>query len=170
MTSKTKYYVELSDILAVRCECKRCRATVSIPIVRDARTNGLYSCPNCNEEWTVFTVGQNSQSVDPTIRAFINSLKSMDEAIQRTNEAQGNGGFVSHSRGSQRSGNYFFRFPRGSLVGQGIRRTHLASHFGIGEALAENMRKNALNRSPSCTRPLHFPRAPSEMEPPSPLR
>ena len=42
MTSQTKYYVELPDILAVRCECKRCGATVSLPIVQDVRTSGLY--------------------------------------------------------------------------------------------------------------------------------
>src|SRR5579872_1233619 len=36
------------------------------------------------------------------------------------------------------------RFPRGSLVGQGIRRTHLARYFGIGETLPENMRQHHL--------------------------
>jgi hypothetical protein len=40
-----------------------------------------------------------------------------------------------------------FRFPRGSLVGQAIRRTHLTSYFGIGEALAEDLRSNMLEAS-----------------------
>ena len=94
MTSQTKYYVELSDILALRCECKRCHATVSLPIVRDARTNGLYNCPNCNEPWMVFQQGQSSQSIDPTVRDFMNSLTKLGEVIRRTEDLLKEGGFA----------------------------------------------------------------------------
>jgi hypothetical protein len=94
MTSQTKYYIELSDILAVRCECKRCGATVSLPIVEDVRTNRLYGCPNCNEPWTVFQQGQAGQSIDPSLRAFLNTLSSFKDVLQRTQQLLGDGGFV----------------------------------------------------------------------------
>jgi len=37
--------------------------------------------------------------------------------------------------------------PRGNLVGQAIRRTHLASNLGKGEALSEDVRSNVLKAS-----------------------
>ena len=93
MTSQTKYYVELSDILAVRCECKHCHATVSLPFGRDVRTEGLYSCPSCNEPWTKVGLGEN-QSIDSSIRTFMDSVNKFREVLQRTDELRGKGGFV----------------------------------------------------------------------------
>ncbi len=93
MTSQTKYYVELSDILAVRCECKHCHATVSLPFGRDVRTEGLYSCPGCNGPWTKLGPGEN-RSIDSSVRTFVDSMNKFREILQRANELQGKGGFV----------------------------------------------------------------------------
>jgi hypothetical protein len=63
-----------------------------------------------------------------------------------------------------------FRFPRGSLVGQAMRRTHLASYFGIGEALSEKVRSNVLKacsivrQSPQVVAEHLFIEIPEQME------
>jgi hypothetical protein len=94
MTSQTKYYVELSDILALRCECKRCNSTISLPFAQMMRTESLYNCPNCNESWTVFNHGQMGGSLDKPIRAFMESLKQLDDALHHRSELSGDGGFL----------------------------------------------------------------------------
>ena len=94
MTSQTKHYVELSDLLALRCECKHCHATVSLPFGRDVRTEGLYSCPSCNEPWTNFGYGE-SQSIDPSVRIFMDAVNKFGEVLQRTNKLVGDRGFIS---------------------------------------------------------------------------
>jgi hypothetical protein len=49
MTSQTKYYIDLSDIAALRFECRHCGATLTL----DARKNFSTpprTCVNCKED------------------------------------------------------------------------------------------------------------------------
>jgi hypothetical protein len=50
MTSQTKHYIEVSDILSVRCDCKHCGASLSLPLSRDVGKS-LLVCPQCNKGW-----------------------------------------------------------------------------------------------------------------------
>ena len=50
MTTQTKYFMELSDVLAFRFECPKCHCSTIIPI-KDFNTVPK-TCPNgCGREW-----------------------------------------------------------------------------------------------------------------------
>jgi Zn finger protein HypA/HybF involved in hydrogenase expression len=51
MTSQTKHYIEVSDILGIRCECKNCHAVLTLPLAKDVG-NTLLKCPRCGKPWT----------------------------------------------------------------------------------------------------------------------
>jgi DNA-directed RNA polymerase subunit RPC12/RpoP len=51
MTSRTRHYIDLEDLLGLRFECKNCGTSV------DANLNNISSlpqtCPNCSQSWMV---------------------------------------------------------------------------------------------------------------------
>ena len=54
MTSKTTHYIELSDILAFRFECKNeeCGARLELPLSANvAQSKILRLCPQCKTAW-----------------------------------------------------------------------------------------------------------------------
>jgi len=93
MTSQTKHYVELTDIVAIRCECRRCGASVSLPVMENVRTEGLQCCPSCNEHWAQLNPVLPHQSIEPAIRTFIGSLTTFKGVLERTSSNQSEGGF-----------------------------------------------------------------------------
>ncbi|HUK46067.1 MAG TPA: hypothetical protein VLW06_00680, partial [Terriglobales bacterium] len=56
MTSQNKKFVELSDILALRLECKRgkCRTSITIPFAQNLMGKEVRTCPSCGEPWAQF--------------------------------------------------------------------------------------------------------------------
>ena len=56
MTSQTKHYIEASDILSVRCDCKECGASLSLPLTVNL-AESLFKCPNCKKPWVRFEGG-----------------------------------------------------------------------------------------------------------------
>jgi hypothetical protein len=53
MTTQTKRYIELSDILAFRCECKKCGVALTLPVAKDVGES-ILKCPRCGKAWTRF--------------------------------------------------------------------------------------------------------------------
>lgn len=52
MTVQTKHFIELSDVLSLRFDCKHCGASLSLSL--DDRLYGtIASCPGCHQPWTV---------------------------------------------------------------------------------------------------------------------
>jgi hypothetical protein len=51
MTAQTRHYIEVSDILALRCECRKCHAVLTLPLARDVG-DSLLKCPRCRTPWT----------------------------------------------------------------------------------------------------------------------
>ena len=92
MTSQTKQYIEFSDIVALHGQCKRCGATVSLPLAAKLlRTEGLSRCPNCNEAWAeIFE----SNSILPSINEFIEHFKQIQNILARRRELSKDGGFI----------------------------------------------------------------------------
>ena len=78
MTSQTKKYIEFSDILAVRCECKHdnCRTSLSVPL-EGISGKELRYCPKCSESW-----------VDLGSSSFEQLFTELASKIRRINEAQ----------------------------------------------------------------------------------
>jgi hypothetical protein len=61
MTSQTKTFIELSDIIGMRLECKKCGCSLLLGPDRDGETVGqvvsanndvLAKCPACKTPWT----------------------------------------------------------------------------------------------------------------------
>jgi hypothetical protein len=62
MTTKTNRYIEVSDILGLRFECKKCGTAVSFPVPNMYDYRRLQSCPNCKEPWTRSTDGSSIEA------------------------------------------------------------------------------------------------------------
>jgi hypothetical protein len=70
MTTQTKQYIELSDILALRFQCKTkgCGASLDLPI--NANTaDSLKKCPKCRKGWTTLE----NTSYEGEIDNFVNT-------------------------------------------------------------------------------------------------
>lgn len=71
MTSQTKKFIELSDIIALRLECKnqKCKATLTTS-VRDFRKGTLSACPVCKEPWATVNGSSCELAVSEFMQAF----------------------------------------------------------------------------------------------------
>jgi len=82
MTSQTKKFIELSDILAFHFRCKRenCGTELSVPLQTTfGRHQVADSCPNCGSDWLVVNTGisGSGSSIAPAldkIAAYINEI------------------------------------------------------------------------------------------------
>jgi Zn-finger nucleic acid-binding protein len=71
MTSQTKRYIELPDVLALRFVCSRCGANLSVSMMKEIRLDALHSCPNCREPWTYM---QGGAALDGLLKQFVESF------------------------------------------------------------------------------------------------
>ena len=84
MTSQTRRFIELSDILSLALKCKGCGSTLTIPSSRDVSNRDsagkLSFCPICQRTWA------NSQGATcaPDIAKFSTALSALREAITDT--------------------------------------------------------------------------------------
>ncbi len=63
VTSQTKQFIEMGDILSLRCDCKECGASLSLPI-GFGLAKSLLSCPKCRKPWLQFEGGTYQITVD----------------------------------------------------------------------------------------------------------
>ena len=77
MTEQTKRFIELSDILAIRCECrnKECRASLSIPLAQ-VMGRTVRVCPSCKEPWAQF----GESTYETLFTDLIEKMKALDAA------------------------------------------------------------------------------------------
>lgn len=81
MTSQTKRYIELSDVLALRFTCKGCGSALDIPISKPL--NGredkekLNTCPVCLQRWAL----RNEGNYHPAIAGFTTALKTLSDVL-----------------------------------------------------------------------------------------
>jgi hypothetical protein len=58
MTSQTKKFIEISDIVGLRFDCKNpeCGASLSLPLNQGVnRTDTVQRCPHCGKSWTMLS-------------------------------------------------------------------------------------------------------------------
>jgi len=73
MTIQTKKFIEIADIVAVRCECKndQCRASLSLPMLENIAGNRpLAECPNCGKRWLLLEDADHQQKTKTLLRVF----------------------------------------------------------------------------------------------------
>jgi hypothetical protein len=80
MTSQTKHYIDLSDVMAVRCECKGCGAVLSLSLSKGIDARKLQRCPNCFDEW--------AESSGSTIQVAIQQAMDSFLVLQRAMESR----------------------------------------------------------------------------------
>lgn len=51
MTTQTRKFIELADILGMRFDCRKCHASVSLTLEK-SRPSPPRQCPNCRCDWT----------------------------------------------------------------------------------------------------------------------
>lgn len=92
MTTQTKTFIELSDILSVRVECGKCHSTVTIPIDRKMSFDGLGHCHNCGSPW----LNLEMTSKVSEIAACANAILAASDVMKNWQEVlkgSGNRGF-----------------------------------------------------------------------------
>lgn len=73
MTTHTKRFIETSDILAMRFEC-RCGASVTVPLASFQSIPTV--CPNCSEQFC----GYSDRSVQDVFAVLVTSLRQTQKA------------------------------------------------------------------------------------------
>ena len=77
MTSQTQKFIELSDILALKLECKHCGSALTVPSSRDMTRREdmgkLSSCPVCQMPWA--SLG--GATYEPLIAKFVSTLNEI---------------------------------------------------------------------------------------------
>jgi hypothetical protein len=81
MTIQTRHYIELSDVVALRCECRHCGAVLTLSLAKEISTRKLRRCPNCDEEW--------AESIEVTISNAITSLKKLQSEMEDRSSRDG---------------------------------------------------------------------------------
>jgi hypothetical protein len=64
MTSQIKHYIEIKDLLALRCDCRECGASLSLAL-NESAGRSLERCPSCNKGWAQ---GQNQKEISSFVR------------------------------------------------------------------------------------------------------
>jgi hypothetical protein len=85
MTTQTKTFIELSDIIGLKVECGGCHSTVTIPIGRKMGFKGMGHCQNCGEAW--LTAGPTDKEPEmaacaEAIRVASDTLKNWQETLK----------------------------------------------------------------------------------------
>jgi len=75
VTYETKYLIDVSDVLGVEFECKKCKTKIALAITDSAKA--VWECPICNEEWIVS--GTNEQNA---IQNLLRTFKNAADALQ----------------------------------------------------------------------------------------
>ncbi len=77
MTSQTKKFIELCDILALHFECKDCKATLTVSASQSLRDGTLYNCPACKESWALVNGG----GCELTIKEFLAAFQKLQNTL-----------------------------------------------------------------------------------------
>lgn len=76
MTIQTKHYIDLSDIINFRFECKTCGTSLTVPL-KDRLMNRLEKCPGCYQPWAIL----NGASYEPLFDRFREAVLNLDNAL-----------------------------------------------------------------------------------------
>jgi uncharacterized paraquat-inducible protein A len=86
VTSQSKTYIELRDIIAIRFECKKCQASISMPV--SINMNFAHACPNCGAAWT--SVMQ--ASIQKELKSCVDAIAGMALSLKNWEQVMAAGG------------------------------------------------------------------------------
>jgi hypothetical protein len=79
MTSQTKKFIEISDMVGLRFDCKNpeCGVSLSLPMQQGvSRTDTLQRCPHCGTPWT--KLGDSDYAVQ--FKRLLDLLRTLSDA------------------------------------------------------------------------------------------
>jgi hypothetical protein len=83
MTSQTKRFIEMSDIIGLQLECKKCGIsllasgqTLTTTLV-DPHNMTLSQCPTCGTPWTVPASYPTQMGYDTEVKKFLRMIEAM---------------------------------------------------------------------------------------------
>lgn len=71
MTSQTKCFIEMSDVIALHVECNHCHTSLSLSLQEGVKEGVIKKCPSCGMEWTLIK----ETNYEKVISEFVNQLK-----------------------------------------------------------------------------------------------
>lgn len=77
MTVQTKCFIELSDIIALRFDCKKCKAISVFPFEEFRDVPQI--CPNCEQEFAGF----NDNVTRHTMRDFMRAIRAVSSLTEK---------------------------------------------------------------------------------------
>jgi hypothetical protein len=84
MTSQTKRFIELSDLVGLQLECKNPKCGVSLLAggetllsLADQQNMTLSKCPTCETPWTVPTTYPIQMGYDTEVKKFLRMIETM---------------------------------------------------------------------------------------------
>jgi hypothetical protein len=85
MTSRTRHYISLEDLLGLNFNCRDCHTSVDIAL---ERVNQLpQKCPNCGQAWMTPQRGDmNGSPIFGAIQQFIGQLNAMKSEAGNTTQ------------------------------------------------------------------------------------
>jgi hypothetical protein len=81
MTNQTRSFIDLSDLIAWRFECRNCHASLELSL--DKLEKGtLNECPHCHRHWALVpTDGYSSSSFEPLFTKFLGALDELKRVL-----------------------------------------------------------------------------------------
>jgi hypothetical protein len=79
VTSQTKHYIETQDILSIRCDCKECGASLSLPLAYNPASS-LLACPKCRKPWLRYEGG----TYEITLNEFVKRIEELKLLLPHT--------------------------------------------------------------------------------------
>jgi transposase-like protein len=73
MTSQTKCFIELTDIVAIRLNCRKCKASITLPF--SGYRDMPYVCPNCEAQFSEFNDKVVKGTISELVRCVNNVVK-----------------------------------------------------------------------------------------------
>lgn len=75
MTTQTRKFIELADILGMRFDCRKCGASLSVPM--DKHPSPPHQCPNCRCDWTELPDGHDGKEEFDTLARAIAKVAAL---------------------------------------------------------------------------------------------
>jgi transposase-like protein len=87
MTTQTRKFIEIEDIIGIQIECKKCHASLLVSgdtmrSLTDQHNDALCRCPSCQNDWTAL-LGSTLSGYDDEVKKFMRTLEKMRNINER---------------------------------------------------------------------------------------
>jgi transcription elongation factor Elf1 len=84
VTSQTKHFIEISDIIGIEFKCKTCGVSLlvegdAIATAVDTYSEMLHECPTCKHAWTVSETNPRNLGTDTYLKKFVRTLDEINK-------------------------------------------------------------------------------------------